>query len=178
MSADTFFPHPHLRPMTARSGLFACFLLALALIAAGNARANDANDDLHTGGQPSAEDLAAFAATGGVHVIDLRGPAESRGFDEAGITRRFGMHYHNLPITGTAGLTRDNVQALDRLLAQTVEQHEKTLLHCASGNRVGALMALRAKWLQGSSEAEALAIGHAHGMTSLEAQVRELLREE
>jgi protein tyrosine phosphatase (PTP) superfamily phosphohydrolase (DUF442 family) len=159
-----------------RSGL-SIFLLVFALIALVVADGARAEEKLLTGGQPTAEDLAAFAAAGGTHVIDLRGPGENRGFDEAGISRRFGMHYHSLPITGAGSFTLDNVRALDRLLEQTVDQHEKTLLHCASGNRVGALMALRAKWLHGSSENEALEIGRSHGMTSLETQVRELLRE-
>lgn len=174
MMTSILFSLPRTAP---RAGMFTILMLAFALGAAvtGNARA--AGVALLTGGQPSAEDLAAFAANGGVHVIDLRDSGENRGFDEASVTKRFGIHYHNLPVSGPGGLTRDNALALDRLLAQTAGQHETTLLHCASGNRVGALMALRAKWLQGASTEEALAIGRSHGMTSLETQVKPLLQE-
>ena len=68
------------------------------------------------------------------------------------------------------------MQTLDRLLAQA--EGERTLLHCASGNRVGALMALRAAWLHGASDEEALAIGRAHGLASLRGQVEMLLRKD
>jgi rhodanese-related sulfurtransferase len=50
----------------------------------------------------------------------------------------------------------------------------KVLLHCASGNRVGAMLALRARWLQGKSADEAMAIGKASGMTGLAADVKAL----
>ena len=48
------------------------------------------------------------------------------------------------------------------------------LVHCASGNRVGALIALSAAD-EGVPVEEALARGRAAGMTSTEARVRELL---
>ena len=49
------------------------------------------------------------------------------------------------------------------------------LLHCGSGNRVGALLALKAFWLDGGSAEEALEVGLAGGVTRLEPTVRELL---
>lgn len=177
MPTDDSLTRSHSDPTTTRGVLSVFFPLVLALIIAAFTSIAIADGELHTGGQPDTEDLSAFAAGGGTQIIDLRGVNEDRGFDEAAAARQRGLHYHSLPITGAAGLNRDNVEALDRLLEQTVGQGEKTLLHCASGNRVGALMALRAHWLHGNTEAEALAIGRAHGMTGLEAQVRELLRE-
>lgn len=134
------------------------------------------DEHLSVAGQPTPEELQRFAAEGGTHVIDLRGPGEDRGYDEAAAVEAAGMSYHNLPITGAAGLTRENVKKLDSLLTET--SGGKTLLHCASANRVGALMALRARWLQGASMAEALEIGRRHGLTSLQPQVEALLRDE
>lgn len=133
------------------------------------------SNDLHVAdGQPDAQQLRDFARSGGKHVIDLRQPAEARGFDEAAAVSRAGMHYHSLPITGAAGLTRENVRRLDQLLNQV--SGEPALLHCASGNRVGALMALRAGWLHDASPEEALAIGRRHGLTGLQPEVERLLQ--
>ena len=49
------------------------------------------------------------------------------------------------------------------------------LVHCGSGNRVGALFALRAAWLQGVAPAQAVALGRAAGMTALEPAIRGIL---
>lgn len=167
---------PHLNISFARS--LACILGILLMIAGATALAEIREIDKHlsVAGQPTAEELQRFAAAGGTRVIDLRAPEEDRGYDEAAAVTAAGMRYYNLPITGAAGLTRENVKKLDSLLADSDDG--KTLLHCASANRVGALMALRARWLQGASEAEALEMGRRHGLTSLQPQVETLLREE
>ena len=44
-----------------------------------------------------------------------------------------------------------------------------------SGNRVGALFALRAHWLQGLPAVEALAVGRRYGLTKLEPLVMQIL---
>jgi uncharacterized protein (TIGR01244 family) len=99
-----------------------------------------------------------------------------KALDEKSLVEKAGMKYHSLPIAGVAGLTRDNVATFDRLLAES--QEGKVLLHCASGNRVGAMMALRARWVQGKSAEEALAIGKGAGLKGLEADVKTLLQAE
>ena len=58
------------------------------------------------------------------------------------------------------------------------EGEGKVLMHCGSGNRVGAMMALRARWVQGRSAEEALAIGRSSGLKGLEGDVRTLLQAE
>jgi protein tyrosine phosphatase (PTP) superfamily phosphohydrolase (DUF442 family) len=70
-------------------------------------------------------------------------------------------------------LTRENVEALDRLLDESAD--DGTVLYCASSNRVGALLALRAYWLDGAEADQALELGRQAGMTSLEARVGELM---
>src|SRR5699024_12708494 len=62
-----------------------------------------------------------------------------------------------------------NARKLDTLLDEHAAM--PTLVHCASGNRVGALMALRAAWVQGKSKEEALAIGRRWGLTKAEAAI-------
>jgi hypothetical protein len=49
------------------------------------------------------------------------------------------------------------------------------LFHCGSGNRIGAVLALQAAWLDGVAAEDALDYGRANGLTSLEPTTRELL---
>ena len=54
---------------------------------------------------------------------------------------------------------------------------EPTVLYCGSSNRVGALLALKAYWLDGADPEDALELGRAAGMTRLEGRVTELMSE-
>ena len=128
---------------------------------------------LLTAGQPDAAQLRQVAEAGVKHVINLRPESEQPGEDEAGLVQALGMRYHLMPIAGAQDLNIDNVRALDRLLAEIGDA--PTLFHCASSNRVGALMALRAAWLHGESPEAALAVGRAHGLTGLEPVVRQIM---
>jgi protein tyrosine phosphatase (PTP) superfamily phosphohydrolase (DUF442 family) len=84
------------------------------------------------------------------------------------------MSYIQIPIAGAADLTRANVERLDTTL-RDARPAGRVLLHCASGNRAGALLALRENWLHGAAPEDALALGLAAGLTSLEPQTRRLL---
>lgn len=126
---------------------------------------------LHTGGQPSQEDLARLKSEGVRTVIDLRGTQEDRGYDEAAEARRLGLEYITLPIAGKDDVTPANAKALGELLKA---RDGGVLLHCASGNRVGALLALDAA-ASGASKEEALELGRKAGLKSLEAVVVERL---
>lgn len=128
---------------------------------------------LSTGGQLSLPELKRAAELGVQHIINLRPASEDAGFDEDAVVAELGMGYCRIPIAGPADLNLANVEALDRQLAKAAGK--PSIVHCASGNRVGALMALRAKWLHGADIEDALAIGRAHGLTAMEAQVRALL---
>lgn len=129
---------------------------------------------LYTAGQPSAAQLQQAAAAGVTTLIDLRQPYEARGFDETAAAERLGLRYVRIPIAGAAGLTDANAQALRTALAQS---QGPVLLHCASGNRAGALLALL-EARNGASVDEALTLGRAAGMTSLEAPTRVLLEQD
>lgn len=126
-----------------------------------------------SGGQPNPGQLEAVANKGVSHVINLRPPSEDHGYDEAAKADELGLHYSVLGIAGTQDLNTENARELDNLLAQSSDT--PTLVHCASGNRVGALMALRAAWVQGKSKDEALDIGRRWGMTNAEGTVSQLL---
>jgi len=123
-------------------------------------------------GQPDAAALEVFAKNGYAAVIDLRTVGEDRGLDEQAVVEGLGMQYVAMPI-GYEGITFENAEALDKLLA---EFDEPVLLHCGSSNRVGALLALRAA-SKGASDAEALEIGKRAGLSSLESSVRQTLGE-
>lgn len=107
------------------------------------------------------------------HVVSISPAEETPDFDEAAASRSLGLNHHQLSIRSPADLTPATVVALDRVLTRIGVA--PTLLHCASGNRVGALMALRAGWLQGMTVDAAVRIGRAHGLTRLEAEVRRRL---
>ena len=124
-----------------------------------------------TAGQPSAEQLAAAAKTGVKTVIDLRALTEDRGMDERATVEKLGMSYVTLPVDGGEGVTYANATALDKLLA---DAKGPVLLHCASGNRVGALLALRDK-LKGADNDAALALGVKSGLGGLKPTVEKKL---
>lgn len=128
---------------------------------------------LITAGQPSADQFQALAKSGLKHVVNLRPATEDAGFDEAALARQLGLRYTLIPISGAGDLDMRRVQELHEALR--VSEKEEVLVHCASSNRVGALLALRAKWIQGLDTAEALAIGRAGGLTKLEPMVSGLL---
>jgi uncharacterized protein (TIGR01244 family) len=123
------------------------------------------NAHQHVSGQPSVEAIAKLKSAGITTVIDLRPDAETPDLDEKAVAEKSGLKYRSLPIASPADLTRENVMKFDQLLKES--QKEDVLVHCASGNRVGAMMALRARWIEGKSVEEALAIGMAAGMTGM-----------
>lgn len=125
-----------------------------------------------SGGQPTAEQLAAAAEAGFKTVINLRMPGEKGSDNEAEIVDDLGMTYVHLPIKGAEGMTEENARALDEALAAA---ERPAILHCGSGNRVGGLLALRAHYVRGLEAEEALSVGRESGLTKLEPAVREHL---
>jgi uncharacterized protein (TIGR01244 family) len=151
------------------------FALAVLVLAGAPGYAGDfaqPKAGLHTGGQPTAEDLQRLKDEGVRTVIDLRGPQEARGYDEAGEAKALGLAYVALPISGKDDINAENARALHALLR---DREGGVLLHCASGNRVGALLALGAAQIDGLPADEALALGRAAGLKSLEPVVVEQL---
>ncbi len=127
--------------------------------------------DLRAGGQPDQAALADFAASGGALVIDLRMPDEDRGLNEAEAVAALGLQYLNLPIDGDDDITTENARALHRALAQA---SGPVFVHCKTGNRVGALLALDAV-AHGQSREQALELARQAGMDKMEPMVRDRL---
>ena len=130
-------------------------------------------DGVTSAGQPNEAALEVFADAGYAAVIDLRGPDEDRGFDQKTVVEEFGMHYISLPIEGRDAVNFENAAKLDELLGQF---DAPVLVHCAAGNRAGAMLALSAS-LNGADDADAIAYGKDAGLTKLEPVVRERLAE-
>lgn len=152
-------------------------LLALGAAAAiGHAEPPDAAQPLPgiaTSGQPDESALTEFAEDGYTAVIDLRTPEEDRGLNERETVENLGMSYISLPVDGPGGITYENAAALDAILRET---GRPVLIHCSTGNRAGALLALRER-LTGAAAEEALEVGVEGGMTSLRSTVEARLAE-
>jgi uncharacterized protein (TIGR01244 family) len=129
-------------------------------------------DGITAAGQPDETALAVFSNNGYVAVLDLRTAGEDRGLDEKAVVEGLGMDYVSFPI-GRGGISFENAESLDKLIRS---YDAPVLVHCASSNRVGALLALRAS-LGGADDAAAMEVGKQGGLTQLEPEVREVLSE-
>ncbi|MBM3990222.1 MAG: hypothetical protein FJ298_04350 [Planctomycetes bacterium] len=92
---------------------------------------------LYMGGQPTQADLEALAARGVRRVINLRKEGEFQGYDERACATSLGLEYLTLQFSTSDELTDAVLARARELLAQA--NAGGTLLHCGSGNRVGAL---------------------------------------
>lgn len=136
-------------------------------------RFNTPTENLITGGQPSLTELKELKNAGVTKVINLRAADEDVAFNEQTEAEALGLEYVSLPISGAADVTSENARKLHELL----EGDEKVFLHCASGNRVGALLAIRAHEIGGKPVDESLQFGRAAGLGSLEGRVKSILGE-
>ena len=159
--------------MSAPRILFATWLLTLSLVAqAAGGTPHALRPGLYVGGQPDPAQLQALASQGVTTVIDLRSADEDRGYAEAARVQALGLRYVSLPIAGAGAITPANARAVQQALDTS---EGPVLLHCASGNRVGALLALLAHE-RGLDEEAAIAEGRAAGLGSLEPTVRAQIR--
>lgn len=131
-------------------------------------------DGLLTAAQPDAGAWAALAAQGVTTVVNLRPDAEMAGRDERSEVEAAGMAYHQIPVAGSADIHHENAARLRQIIAGA---GGRVLVHCASGNRAGALLALDAAASGAISPHDALEYGKSAGITSagIEAVVRERL---
>lgn len=127
---------------------------------------------LYTAGQPAAGDWQAIAARGVTTVVNLRTASEMQGRDEASEVRAAGMRYVEMPVAGADGITDANARLLRDALAGA---NGPVLVHCASANRAGGLLALSEARYGGAAPEQAIALGRAAGMASTEARVKALL---
>ncbi len=122
-------------------------------------------DGLTTGGMPDRSVLEAARDRGITTVISLRTLEEPGAADEGALVEELGMTFVSLPVAGADGITEANA----RLVREAVgDNAASTLLHCGSSNRVGALLALGAFFIDGASKDDAMTLGQEAGLLSLE----------
>ena len=127
---------------------------------------------LLTGGQPSEEQFSEAKRLGFKSIVNLRGIGEPGTDTAPALMTGLGMEYVHIPVSGPHDISIDKARALSDALERL---HGPIMVHCASGNRVGALFAMRAFHILGESAEAALEIGRASGMTRLEPFVRSKL---
>ncbi|HEY4583734.1 MAG TPA: sulfur transferase domain-containing protein [Lysobacter sp.] len=134
-------------------------------------------DALYAAGQPTSAHLAGLAREGVRTVINLRGVDEPCEYDEAAEAARLGMRYLTLPIAGPADVDRERVRRFGALLDEA-RGDGGVLIHCATSNRVGAMVALDQALNRGCDLAGALEHGRSAGLATLEPVVVALAERE
>jgi len=136
-----------------------------------NARIVDS--DVLVGGQPTEDQFREAAAAGYGTVVNLRSEGEEGSLpDEAELVESLGMRYVAIPIGGAGDF---NAAAAEKLAGVLNEAEGPVMVHCASGNRVGGLFALKAFLVDGMHGEKAEALGWAYGMRRLPDTVADAL---
>jgi protein tyrosine phosphatase (PTP) superfamily phosphohydrolase (DUF442 family) len=132
-------------------------------------------DNAFSGGQPSQVNLSIMKDGGIQHVVNLR-PSSEQDWNEGEVVEALGMSYHQIEIAGADDLSIANAQKLGALINGF--GNEPYFVHCASGNRVGALIAINEAIANGKNVEEAVEIGRQWGLTGLEPKVRSVLQKQ
>lgn len=125
-----------------------------------------------TGGQPSQADLNNLANAGVETVINLRGKGEFSEFNEQAVVEALGMKYISIPVASVEDISTTNVKKFQQSLAKI---KGKVLVHCASGNRVGAFFTLKSYLFDHKNSDQAIQIGKQTGLTRLEGYVKKVM---
>ncbi|MCP3956232.1 MAG: hypothetical protein GY719_00075 [bacterium] len=130
-------------------------------------------EGLLTGGQITEQQLEETAAAGYRTVVNLRPLSEEGAWDEGPKVTELGMRYVHIPVAGAADINEENARRMNEVISDP--EALPAIVHCASGNRVGALFALKAFHIDGADAETALGIGREAGLTKLEETVKEIL---
>jgi len=95
------------------------------------------------GGQPTREQLQAAAEAGVKTVVNMRTLGEEGAWDEREFVEGLGMRFEHIPVAGPPGITPENARLLAAITDD--EQTHPLMVHCASGRRISALIALEPK---------------------------------
>lgn len=133
---------------------------------------------LYLSDQPDMETLTTARKNGVKVLINFCDPTELS-WDEAQAAKNIGLTYYNVPLLPQkTGFDRAAIEQI----SQIVEQHtnEKIFIHCSSGNRVSAWLAIYLSQYHHLDLNKALDIAKYAGLTStvLEAKIHEYLASE
>jgi uncharacterized protein (TIGR01244 family) len=120
-------------------------------------------DNVLTAGQPTPDQIARLGRIGCAAVVDLRATGEPRGYDEPAAVAAAGMEYVHLPVTADT-LSDGEFDRLREYLRAHADR--PVLVHCASANRVGALLLPFFMLDQKRPRDEAVAMAQRVGMRS------------
>ncbi len=127
-----------------------------------------------TGGQPTLDQIKQAGETGFKTVINLRADNELPDPNqELTWVEDAGMKYIHIPVAGAEGLTRENTKVFAEALSKS--ENYPLIVHCKSGQRVGAMFALKSFYIDEKSIEESLAIGERAGLTALAPVVKRIL---
>ena len=119
------------------------------------------DDRLAAAGQPTPETLRNLKQLGFKTVVSIRTPGEIE-LDEGAIVREAGLRYVSVPIS-SGDFSSADVDAVARVLDD--DAAAPVLLHCASSNRVGGVLAV-IEARRGESIEDALSFGQHVGLKS------------
>jgi protein tyrosine phosphatase (PTP) superfamily phosphohydrolase (DUF442 family) len=127
--------------------------------------------------QPDAATLIEARDRGVGVVINLREPSELD-WDEARAATDSGLTYYNVPIAA-AGSSFDAATMEEISMLVQKHQDQKILLHCSSGNRASAWLAIHLVNDHGMGVEPSISLARKIGLTKpvIEARVREYLNE-
>lgn len=130
---------------------------------------------LLVGGQPTPAQLKAIQEAGYRTVVNLRPESERGDEGEQAAVERMGMTFVSIPVAGAAGLTEQNARALGKAL--DAQDALPAVVHCSTGQRVAALLGLKAFVVDRMSATAAISMAKSLGLTKLEDALRERISE-
>ena len=125
--------------------------------------------------RPTPAQLKAIRDAGYQTVITLRTEKETGDEGEQATVERLGMKFVSIPVAGAAGLTQENARELAKTLAE--RDVLPAVLHCVSGQRVSALLGLKAFVVDRLSATAAIDLAKSLGLTKLEDALRKRIAE-
>ena len=125
-----------------------------------------------TAGKLTREQMTGLVGAGYRTFVDLRSAKEKGAGEEAGWAGELRATYASIDVAGPEDLTEEHARLLDTLVTSA---DGPVVVYCASGNRAGAMLALRAWCVQGMSPEDALALGREAGLTRMEPALKERL---
>lgn len=89
-------------------------------------------------GQPATDELGSFKSRGSTCLVSFRPPSETPDLDEAAATSSAGMTFTSLPYAKPEELTDELLAQARATLREAARTRQSLVLHCRTGNRVGA----------------------------------------
>jgi hypothetical protein len=110
--------------------------------------------DIFLSGAPHENTFREMAQAGVRIAVDLREPEEIQGFEKRA-AKQHEITYYSAPISRVGDLQQDQIEAVDRIVAQ--RRGQKIWVYCNSANRAASWMAIHLATTQGMKAEDAIA---------------------